>query len=326
MSRYVKTKQEPTFSGQVKDVQYVDVVNIVIDSVIALALLIALFGSFSVIGPSERAVKVTLGTVTSEVYQPGMQLKAPIISSFRKFDLGPQTEDLHVEPAQGGAISSDNQTIGVSSKIVWSYDPQRIMEIVKKYPDTEVLSKIVVNTVMEALKAEIGKHTIYDLAQNAGKIATETKNAATAKLKDYPVVFNQFNLTNWDWSDEFDKQIAATMKKRQEVITATAEADRVEQEQRKQSIIAEAQANATVKTAEGNKRAAELNAEAKRAEGQGISDYNRLIAQNLETEIKFRQLEIEKIKAEKWNGAYVPEYVPLTAAGGIVNLPAGAAK
>jgi prohibitin 2 len=308
VSRYVDNNQ-------------INFVHIVMDSVLALVLLIVLFGSFSVIGPSERAVKVTLGTVTSEVYHPGLQFKAPIISSFRKFDLAPLTEDLHIEPAAGGAISSDNQTIGVTSKIVWSYDPNRIMTIVKQYPDTEILSKIVTNTVMEALKAEIGKHTIYDLAKNAGMIASATKSAATAKLKDYPVIFNQFNLTNWDWSEDFDKQINATMAARQRVETARAEADRIEQTQRAQSIQAEAEARATVAKAEGAKKAAELNAEAKRAEGQGISDYNRLIAQNLETELKFRQLEIDKIRAQKWNGVSVSQYVPLTAAGGIVALP-----
>lgn len=318
MNRYIKKEE----TGRGVD-HYLDITNIVIDSVIAIVALIFIFGSFEVIAPSERAVKVTLGTVSDKVYQPGLQFKWPIISSFKVYDLAPQTNDLAVDIGQGGAVSSDNQIIGASSKVVWAYDSERIMLIVEKYPDTDTLSKIVNNTVYEALKAEIGKYTIFDLAKNATKIANDAKSAATAKLTVYPVIVSQFNLTNWDWSEEFDARINQTIAAQQEVERERANANKEEQIQRQQTIKAEATARSLVATAQGEKQAAELRAEAKRAEGQGISDYNKLIAQNLETEIKFRELEIQKIKAERWNGAYVPEYVPLTAAGGIVNLPAG---
>jgi regulator of protease activity HflC (stomatin/prohibitin superfamily) len=301
-------------------------IKLIAKAAAVVVLLLVFFGCFEVISPSERAVKVTLGTVSDTVYQPGLHLKWPIISSFKTYDLAPQTDDMLVDIGQGGAVSADNQIIGASSKVVYAYDGDRIMEIVQKYPDTGQLVKIVNNTVYEALKSEIGKYTIFDLAKNAGKIATDTRTAAAAKLTAYPIVLSQFNLTNWDWSEEFDKQINATIAAQQQVAKAKAEADRKEQEMRARTIEAEATAKALIAQAEGEKSAAELRAAAKRSEGQGISDYNRLIAQNLETEIRFRQLEIEKIKAEKWNGAYVPEYVPLTAAGGIVNLPAGQAR
>lgn len=293
------------------------------DVFIALVLLVFIFGSYEIISPSERAVKVTLGTTSENVYQPGLQLKWPIISSFKTYDLAPHTSDLAIEVGPQGAITSDNQTVGIGAKVIWSYDSDQIKQIVAKYPDTDKLATIVNNTVYEALKAEIGKYRIYDLAGHAGKVASDTRATAADKLKPYPVILNQFNLTNWDWSDDFDAQIKATMNAQQKVATAKADADRTEQEQRKQTIVAEASARSNIAAAEGEKQAAELRASAKRAEGQGISDYNRLIAQNIDTELKFRQLEIDKIKAEKWNGAYVPQYVPLTAAGGIVNLPAG---
>ena len=35
----------------------------------------------------------------------------------------------------------------------------------------------------------------------------------------------------------------------------------------------------------------------------------------------YDELEIELERAKKWDGRQVPEYVPLTAAGGIINLP-----
>jgi hypothetical protein len=50
-----------------------------------------------------------------------------------------------------------------------------------------------------------------------------------------------------------------------------------------------------------------LRAEAKKKEGEGIRAYNDQIRQTLDIELAFRKLEIEKIKAEKWNGRDTPD-------------------
>lgn len=290
----------------------------------ALAVLCALFlfGCFEIISPDERGVKVTLGEISTQDYGPGVQWKMPFVSHFETVSTQPITIDVVVDVGAKGAISADNQTIGLEAKVAWTYDTSKVHTLVNKYPNRSTLADLVNNTTYEALKAEIGKYTIYELAKNAGKIATDAKAAAIAKVKDYPVVITQVNLTNWDWDDAFDTRIKETMNAQQRVAQAKAEADRIEQEQRAKSITAEAQAKATVATAEGDLKAAELRAQAKRAEGQGIADYNRLIAQNLETELKFRQLEIDKIEAGRWDGRRVPNYLPITAAGTVVELPA----
>jgi regulator of protease activity HflC (stomatin/prohibitin superfamily) len=292
-------------------------------AVIALIGLLTAFGTFEIISPDERGVKVTLGEVSPQDYGPGVQMKLPFVSHFETVSTQPLTNDVVIEVGAKGAVSADNQTIGLEAKVAWTYDVTKVHALVTKYPSRSTLENLVNNTTYEALKAEIGRYTIFDLAKNAGKIATDAKASASAKVKDYPVIITQINLTNWDWSEDFDAQIKATMNTQQRVAQAKAEADRIEQEQRAKAITAEAGAKATVATAEGNLKAAELNAQAKRAEGQGISDYNRLIAQNLETELKFRQLEIDKIRAQKWDGRQVSQYLPLTAAGAIVTLPDG---
>lgn len=299
-------------------------------SALVFVLLLLSFCSFEVISPSERGVKVTLGTVSSQEIGPGVQMKLPMVSHFETVSAQPITQDVVIHAEEQGAVSSDNQTIGLTAKVAWRYDTSRVVELVTKYPNRSTLEDLVNNTTYEALKAEIGKYTIFDLAKNAGKIATDARTAATLKVKDYPVIISQVNLTNWDWSKDFDDQIKATMNTQQKVAQAKAEADRIEQVQRAKSIEAEASARANIATAEGDKQSAILRAEAKKAEGEGIAAYNRSIAANLDTELKLRQLVIdqtkadaEKIEAQRWNGIKVPDYLPLTAAGGIVQLPAG---
>lgn len=100
---------------------------------------------------------------------------------------------------------------------------------------------------------------------------------------------------------------------------------------KQEALIVEAEAQKQVKQASAKLEAEKLNAEAikvkaqaeadaKRLEGEGIAAYNKLIAKNQELEIRLKELEIEKIKAERWDGREVANYIPLTAAGGIVNL------
>lgn len=297
--------------------------------------ILLLFGTFEVIGPSERAVKVTLGTVSPKVYGPGLQLKMPIITHYEATSARPNTNDVIIEVGPKGAVSADNQTIGLSATIAWTYDTNRVIELATKYPDRSKLEALVNNTTYEALKAEIGRYTIFDLAKSAGKIATDAKTAAATKLKDYPVIITQVNLTNWDWDDAFDTRIKATMNAQQAVAQAKAEADKVEQEQRQRVITAEAVAKSQVLTAEatakavvaeatGARDAAILRAEGRKAQGQGENDYNRLIAQNMEIEVKLRQLNIDLERAKRWNGVQVSQYIPLTAAGAIITLPGDA--
>jgi regulator of protease activity HflC (stomatin/prohibitin superfamily) len=289
-------------------------------AVLALIGLVTLFGTFEVVSPDERGVKVTLGEVSTQDYGPGVQFKMPFVSHFETVSTQPITNDVVIDVGAKGAISADNQTIGLDAKVAWNYDVSKVHTLVTKYPSRSTLETLVNNTTLAALKSEIGKYTIFDLAKNAARIAADAKTIAAQAVREYPVIITQINLTNWDWDTEFDNRIKATMNAQQAVAQAKAEADKVEQQQRSRAITAEAQAKAAVATAEGDLKAAELHAQAKRAEGQGISDYNKLIAQNLETELKFRQLAIDKIRAEKWDGRQVSQYIPLTAAGAIVTI------
>ena len=73
--------------------------------------------------------------------------------------------------------------------------------------------------------------------------------------------------------------------------------------------------------AEGELRVAELNAEAKKLDGDAIKYYNESIKSNIEVEIQLRNLEIEKTRVARWNGVYVPNNmygpIPVNTAGGV---------
>ena len=127
-----------------------------------------------------------------------------------------------------------------------------------------------------------------------------------AKMAEYPIEITEVKILNYDWSDVFDAQIEQTMTKTQEVKGKAQELLIAEQEAQKVVKTAEANKQALITEAEGEKEAARLNAEAKALEGEGIRKYNQSVQANMNLELKIRELEIAKIKAERWNGQYVP--------------------
>jgi regulator of protease activity HflC (stomatin/prohibitin superfamily) len=145
-----------------------------------------------------------------------------------------------------------------------------------------------------------------DPARPADRIALEVKSINEAgfqgKIADLPVQLSDFRINNYAWSEAFDAQIQATMQAAQQVKKAEQDLKLTEQQSQKRVKEAEATRQALILTAEGEKAAASLRADAKALEGEGIAKYNAAVAKNMDMEVKLKQLEIEKIRADKWNG------------------------
>jgi len=95
--------------------------------------------------------------------------------------------------------------------------------------------------------------------------------------------------------------------------------------------IAESERNALIAKAEGEKQqqiliaqgaleSAKLAAEAKVVEGEAIRKYNEKIAQNLNVQVKMKELDNEAKRIEKWNGQYVAtnNYGPIPVQTGAI--------
>jgi len=285
----------------------------------------------SFVGASQRGIRYLFGAAQEEVLEPGLQFKTPIFGRIRTWSLEPQKLSIDISIGDDGAISKDNQTIGIRMVAFWQYDADKLYTVATTYPGKS-LENLIASQTNASTKTIIGRYTIFDLASMQAQIGNEILEIINSQLRNYPVSLTQLNISNFDWSLEFDKQITATMEAAQRVRQAEQNANIAEQEQRKLAIEAEAQSRAKIATAEGDLKRAELDAQslmvkaeaeknAQIARGEGISRYNQLIAQNLQTEIRLRELDIELEKAKRWDGRQVPNYVPLSPNGGIVTLP-----
>lgn len=296
--------------------------RLVAAGVIVVALVLICANSCTVVSPNERGVKVTLGQVEGDVIQPGMKFHAPFITRIRKFRLEPKTYEVSFSCGSDGAITKDMQTVGSTVAVRYIYDEKRIMDIVTRYQNDQIIQGAMRDNVKASLKETVGQYSIYDLVEKQNEVTSKVAQAMLSRMADYPIDISQTTITNWDWSDDFDKQIKETANRAQEVKKAEQDLKLAEQNAQKQVKEAEAKKAAIEQEAEAALIKAQKEAEAKKVEADALAYYNSKVAQNYQVEIKLKELEIELEKAKKWDGRQVPEYVPLTAAGGIVNLPA----
>ena len=295
--------------------------GIVLIVAIVIICLVVFPSSCTVVNPNERGVEVKLGQVQGDVIQPGLVWHVPFITKIRKFRLEPKTYEVSFSCGSDGAITKDMQTVGSTVAVRYVYDEKRIMDIVTRYLNDTVIQSAMRDNVKASLKETVGQYSIYDLVEKQNEVTGRVADAMLTRMADYPIAISQTTITNWDWSDDFDKQIKETANRAQEVKKAEQDLKLAEQNAQKQVKEAEAKKAAIEQEAEAALIKAQKEAEAKKVEADALAYYNSKVAQNYQVEIKLKELEIELERAKRWDGRQVPEYIPLTAAGGIVNLP-----
>jgi regulator of protease activity HflC (stomatin/prohibitin superfamily) len=306
------------------------IMKLAISIAVAIIVLVVIW-PFSIVNANERGIRYTFGEAQNTVLEPGVHLHAPIVGKIKTWKIVPNKLAIDIDIGSAGAISKDNQIIGTRLVMYWNYDAARIYDVATKYDD-KAIENLLASSANSSIKSVIGRYTIFDLAANQETIGNAAAQLVKTQVTGYPVEITQLNISNFDWSSEFDQQIQATMNAAQQVRQAEQKANIAEQENRRLLIESEAKAKADIAASEGRLEVAKNDAETLRekangerdaqiSKGEGVQKYNSLVAQNLSIEIRLKELEIEKIRAEKWNGKQVPDYVPLNPAGGIVTLP-----
>jgi regulator of protease activity HflC (stomatin/prohibitin superfamily) len=286
--------------------------------IVGIAFLLAASGA-KVIPSDSRGLRFTFGAISQQALKPGLHFNIPLAQNIKTVTIRPLEVNTKIEVNSDGAITKDNQTIGSEIALFYIYKEDALPLMWKDFGE-EKLKSIALKSTTESFKAQVGRYDIFELPLSQDSIRLKTLKQIRSMVANYPITITELKITNYDWSDDFDAQIKETMNRSQQVKQKEQELLITEQESQKVVKKAEADKTALITTAEGEKAAAELRAEAKALEGEGIRKYNESIAKTIELEIKLRQLKIEEIKAERWNGQFVPtnNYGPIPVQTGMM--------
>lgn len=231
-------------------------------------ILIAAFAPFTTVDSGEKGVVRSWGRVTGTL-DPGFHIINPFSTDVIKMDVRVQKDEV-----TANAASKDLQTVTAVVAINYRLDPSQVSRIYTEV-EKEYSARIIAPKLQEAVKAATAKYTAEELITKRAIVKDEMKVAMTEKLNGTGILLDDFNIVNFDFSNQFNAAIEAKV---------TAEQKAKEAQNKLVQVQAEAQ----------------QQIERAKAEAESIRLQSQ--AANNDKYVQLKQLEVQQTFASKWNG------------------------
>ncbi len=266
----------------------------IIASILAVFIIILVFGGFYTIDERERGVVTRYGKVV-DTPQPGLGFKFPIVDKVHKIPVQDYSEvytDLQT-------YSKDQQPATLTVSVTYRLDQSNVLEIFTTYSTRQgVLDRLVTRKLMEEVKTVFGQYTAVSAIQDRGRLNSDIANAIQKSVEG-PVIILGVQVEDVSFSDAYEKSIEDRMLA--EVAVQKEIQNGAREKELKKIKITQAEA-----TSESTILNANAEAEAIRVKGEAEAAAIRARTEALKDNAKL----IELVKAEKWNGVLPVTMLP----------------
>ena len=262
------------------------VVIVVLATILVLGLITGL-SSCTKVDSGCTGVRVQFGAVQETAFEAGLHFKTPFVE--KVIEMNNKVQKVEVN---AGSTSKDLQSVDSTLAVNYHLAKESSVSMYKNiglsYEDT-----ILQPAIQEATKSVMAAYRAEELIQRRGEVSIAIMDEIAKKVSDYGIIIDEFNITNFSFSQAFDDAIEQKLVAEQNKIKAATE-----NEQRvaaAEADAAEAKARAEGE-AESLKIKAEGEAEAIKAKADAEAEANKKIRESITSEL------IEYNKIEKWNG------------------------
>lgn len=238
-----------------------------------LALLIP--GSFHQVEAGEVAVVKTLGKVNG-IRMPGTYFDFYLFNDYIYFDTTIQKLEIRTS-----SYSSDAQTMDIEMTVQYKIDPTKAENILTEYISLDSLSQRIEKVADDNAKSILSKYTAMKIIETRASISPEVQEAVKLAIDEkYYATVTAVNLTNIDFTDEFEKSV-------------------------EDKVIAEQQKEAAITKAEQELEVAKLTAQAKIVEAEGNAESQKIIARASAEAMALKIIELAKSTGFNVNETYL---------------------
>lgn len=213
-------------------------VKIAVIAVVALFAVITFFLSFTTVNSGEVGIRTRFGKIQETTAVEGINLKVPYIEKIVKVNVKVQKADV-----EAAAASKDLQEIKAKFVVNYQIDASKATELYRNvgsnYEDV-----ILAPAIQEAFKAVTAKFTAEEMITRRGEISIQVVEALQNKVKEYGIFIRELNITNLDFSPEYNAAIEAKQVAEQQVKKAEQELAKAKIDAEKQIAQAKAEAEA----------------------------------------------------------------------------------
>lgn len=210
----------------------------IIGVIIFILLLIGLFGSFRTINSGEVGIRVRFGKVVTAQMNEGVNFKIPLIEKIVKMNIQVQKVEVTTESS-----SKDLQLVNMQLAVNYRVDGTKATELYKNV-GTKYEEVVLQPAIQESIKAVTSRYTAEELITKRNEVSTECMKELDAKVNKYGLVIDNFNITNFNFSAEFNKAIEEKQIAEQKVLTARQELEKSKVEAERKVVEAEAEKKA----------------------------------------------------------------------------------
>ncbi len=223
---------------------------------LGLVLLVggALIGSAVIVPAGFRGVLLRFSAVEGGLDE-GFHLIVPFINRVELMEVRTQKEE-----SQATAASRDLQIVTTSLALNFRVDPAGVGDLFRDV-GVDYKARIIDPAVQESLKMVTANYTAEELIKSRAKVKAEVEHDITARLAAYHLLVEPsgLSITNFAFSDEFNRAIEAKQVAQQQA-----------EQQRYVLQKAELEKQTAITIAEGKSEAAKLNAEALKVAGGSL--------------------------------------------------------
>jgi regulator of protease activity HflC (stomatin/prohibitin superfamily) len=248
--------------------------GIVIGIIVIALVLTTISAGLVFIQPTERGVVITVGEggVREEALQPGLNWVVPFLENVIPYPISRQTYTMSIAPEEGAirgddsveARTSDGQIVRVDASVIFSINPNRVVEAHIKWKGEYVnnLVRTVSRGVIRDAVSQFGVEEVVTTERFA--LLEAIQSELNSAFDEGALIMHDFVLRNIAFSDEYaasveQKQIAEQLAQQAALIV-----EQREQEAEQARQVAEGLADAAVIEAEGRAQARVIEAEAEK--------------------------------------------------------------
>jgi regulator of protease activity HflC (stomatin/prohibitin superfamily) len=204
-----------------------------------LVVLFVAFGrgcGFEIVDTGHRGIQVRFGEVQGEPLPEGLYFYNPITTSIIELDVREQKRS-----GETASFTKDVQQVVVSYAINFRPDAAAI-HLLYQGVGSDWSEKLLPQVIEGNLKNAIGQWDAVNLIENRAKAVRAAEAAITEAAAGRRIVVTRFEITNFDFSDEFEKAVEQKVTAEQEAARARNRTIQVQEEARQRLIAAEAEA------------------------------------------------------------------------------------
>lgn len=206
---------------------------------IIIVITIILFSSsLTTIKSGEVGIRVRFGKVVDKSTNEGVNFKIPFIERIEKMNVKVQKTEV-----QTSSSSKDLQEVDMKLAVNYKIDKKQATSLYKNV-GTGYQDIVLEPAIEESIKAVTSKYTAEELITNRSEVSTKCMEELSKKVNKYGIDVSDFNIINFNFSEEFDKAIEEKQIAEQKVLTAKQELEKERIEAEKKIVKAEAERQA----------------------------------------------------------------------------------